>query len=517
MNLIQLREYIAPEFICKVVTPLNLDYSDIRLICGEETVFIDNCIYIGNLSDIPAEMYRDKLIGLITTQDTDDLETDIDYIMLSKKTNILALYEQLKDLWNHNNVGNIITILSKIFTSTSLKHIIKQTSLILKNPVFMLDYNSTLLTYYCEQTIDDPEINYLLEHGTLPLQYVKERRCKEVSKMLLTNPTPIIVDADGVNTTHKRLLGMIWVNQRSQAMISVLEYKHKLTMTDCIILGNICAILSQQIERRAHYSRQTNILSVLYESRLIALINQEEQDLLWVPDWLSYMHWERYQNFHLVVIQNADLLHNQTQIIEITGKLRKQLANRGVFLYEKGIIILLNIKDLMDFQQIIEVLTSVLSEYNLNAGISKRFSDIQMLNEYYRQAEAAVRMDRLLGHQNVVSIFDKQIPYHLIQAAQAHENLNRFDDYRLDLLNKHDLRFGTDYYHTFYTYLQHACNRTQAAHYLCISRNTMDYRMNKIRELLNLSDHDGDECMKLYLAFKIRELEKANVSRNQRE
>lgn len=75
------------------------------------------------------------------------------------------------------------------------------------------------------------------------------------------------------------------------------------------------------------------------------------------------------------------------------------------------------------------------------------------------------------------------------------------------MLREYDQHYGTDYYTTLSVYLQCACNRSKAAQQLFISRNTMDYRINKIRELLTLNDNDGEECLRLQLAFKACELE----------
>lgn len=41
MNITQLMQYISPELICQVVYPQNIDYLDIRLLCGAETEFIN--------------------------------------------------------------------------------------------------------------------------------------------------------------------------------------------------------------------------------------------------------------------------------------------------------------------------------------------------------------------------------------------------------------------------------------------------------------------------------------------
>lgn len=159
------------------------------------------------------------------------------------------------------------------------------------------------------------------------------------------------------------------------------------------------------------------------------------------------------------------------------------------------------------FQQFIEALDEVLPEYNVTGGISKRFSNIKELAEHRQQADDAIRIQALLGGSNSTCLFDDQISYELLLTARSNHTLKRYDDERLHMLREYDRHHGTDYYTTLYAYLQCACNRTKAAQHLFISRNTMDYRINKIRELLSLNDNDGEECLRLQLAFKAYEIE----------
>lgn len=250
MDMMQLTQYISPELICETAFPQNLDYFDIRLLCGTETEFINNCIYLGSLSEVPPDLYRDSSIGLITTDSVDAVSTRLDCIRLSGEVNMLVLFEKLKELWYNSNIGNLMNMLGSIFSSNNLKHMVTQTSRIMNNPVVLFDYNSRLLAACCEQPIDDPDIAYLLEYGYLSPQYVKKMRKIDSAKQLLRSSTPVMFMADGVNTTHNRISGMVRMNQRTQATITVLEYNRKLTIADSNILGNICSILSQAVESR---------------------------------------------------------------------------------------------------------------------------------------------------------------------------------------------------------------------------------------------------------------------------
>lgn len=513
MHIAQLIQYISPELIRETSSPQNLDYFDIRLLCGPETEFIDNCLYLGRLSDVPETLYRGRFVGIITTDAVDGLSHRLDCVRLSDGANMLALFERLKELWYNSNIGSLVSTLGSIFASTNLDHIVTQTSRIMNNPVVLFDYNSRLLAACCQQPIDDPDIVQLLDSGSLPPQYVKDMRKLDSARELLRSSTPVLFAADGVNTTHNRLLGMVRLNRRTQATISVLEYNRKLTIADSNILGNICGILSQAVESRSKGSHHATLMSLQYENRLQSLLAGESYDLSWVSGWLNHIRWESYQHFRVISVHAPDELRNTAQRNELMEKLRQRFPHRCVFLGRTGLVILVNPADPAVFRSFLDALEEVLPEYHAAGGVSRQFSDIRELAEHRRQADDAVRIHSLLGRRGCVCLFADLLPYELLLTARSKHQLKRYDDDRLHMLLDYDKHFGTDYYTTLRVFLQCAGSRAKAARQLFISRNTMDYRMNKIRELLQLNDNDGEECLQLQLAFKAHEMEACLLNR----
>jgi sugar diacid utilization regulator len=511
MYMAQLLDHIPADSVRKATIKKALAYAGIRLIYGAQTKFEDDCVYVGSLSGVSAEAYKTKRIGLITV-DRDYDNEDFDCVTLADDVNILALYEELKNLWQYNDIAGVVATLSSMFTNKDIGSIINQTARILNNPVTLIDYRSNLLSAYCDQPIDDPDMQYLFEHGRMSPKHLKDAYETGLPKTILNSLTPNIIES-GPNMTHKKLLGMIRVNRKGQAAIIVMEYNRKLSAADSNIVDAVCNTLSRLFEPRSRNDRQAGIKHVMYESRLIALIKQDPPptDPAWVTGWLAHMRWDKYRNFHAIVVQADNYLYDNTETSEIINQLQRQIADCCILLHDYAIVIILNVKDNASFRQHIEELERVLSAYGLRAGVSERFTEIQALGEHCRQAEDAIGIGKLRNRQDVVNFFAEQMPYDLLLKAKTQGSLKRYDDYRLHILTEYDSRYGTDYHMTLHTFLRNACSRTQTAQHLHICRNTIDYRMNKIRELLDFNAHNGEDCLKLYLAFKAEELEKASL------
>ena len=70
-------------------------------------------------------------------------------------------------------------------------------------------------------------------------------------------------------------------------------------------------------------------------------------------------------------------------------------------------------------------------------------------------------------------------------------------------MNQYDEINNTNYYHTLFLYLKNNQNSTLTAKDLFIHRNTMLYRINKIKELTNIDFSNTEETFQVLLSYKI--------------
>ena len=73
-------------------------------------------------------------------------------------------------------------------------------------------------------------------------------------------------------------------------------------------------------------------------------------------------------------------------------------------------------------------------------------------------------------------------------------------------LMKYDKEHGTEYTRTLKHYLYYASAPAEAARILNIHRNTLFYRIGKIKELTGITLEYGDEICKLLLSLRMLEI-----------
>ena len=94
--------------------------------------------------------------------------------------------------------------------------------------------------------------------------------------------------------------------------------------------------------------------------------------------------------------------------------------------------------------------------------------------------------------------------YTLISKITDEKFLDEFVDKNIGKLIDADEINNGNLCETLESFLNHNCNVKETAESLIIHRNTLNYRLNKIRELLCVDFDNLDTCLMLKLAFMIR-------------
>mgnify|MGYP001630404243 FL=1 len=100
--------------------------------------------------------------------------------------------------------------------------------------------------------------------------------------------------------------------------------------------------------------------------------------------------------------------------------------------------------------------------------------------------------------------YEKLGIYSLIAQISNGKFLDDYVESRIGELIKADQMQEGGLCETLETYLAHNCNANAAAEYLFIHRNTMRYRMDKIKRILDDDINDMEVFLELKLAFAIK-------------
>ncbi len=177
--------------------------------------------------------------------------------------------------------------------------------------------------------------------------------------------------------------------------------------------------------------------------------------------------------------------------------------------YGKNLVMLTNYQTRRTFEQRSEdELDGFIKEYLMYCGASREFTNIRDFARAYSDALAALEISRYLcrpspdGLSYSLAEFDaceSMIDANNLYKA-GEDLLRRCHPYVLRL-REYDGEYGSAYFDTLRAYLKYAQKTQLTAEKLCLHRNSLEYRLRKIKALTGLDWNDGDLMMRLMRSF----------------
>lgn len=203
------------------------------------------------------------------------------------------------------------------------------------------------------------------------------------------------------------------------------------------------------------------------------------------------------KNIRIKLIRNAivDIFPNAYYIIS------------GEYLY----ILFDGISKTIKSNQIIKEIESLVKKYQCYCGMSGLFQEINNKSNFFLRALKALEIGQIVNPDNNLYSFDD---YYLeIIASGALLNLGEFSHQLPELENLFKEDMGEEHYNTLKTYLLNGNSISKTADQLHVHRNTLVYRLSKIKKITGLDINNLSVARRLLIAMTMQYINKAMAYR----
>lgn len=150
-----------------------------------------------------------------------------------------------------------------------------------------------------------------------------------------------------------------------------------------------------------------------------------------------------------------------------------------------------------------QLLNQQFDETTFLVGIGQQYRKINSLHKSFSEANEVIRLMQQVNEKNEVSHFEDYSVYHLLDSNIKDVALEDFFEKTLgDVLN-HDQVHNTSYMATLENYFINNLNLSETAKAMFLHRNTLIYRIEKIKEILHSDLKHSEELLKIQIALKI--------------
>lgn len=145
---------------------------------------------------------------------------------------------------------------------------------------------------------------------------------------------------------------------------------------------------------------------------------------------------------------------------------------------------------------------SILEDNDMRAYVSEPFDDLRQAAGRFRQCRMLSQIPHPRSRGRVVLLWENRCSA-LAVNADSSELAEMLLDRRVLAMADYDREHGTAYLETAMASAANPGSPQSAASALSVHRNTLSYRVNKIRELFRIDLRDGDDIMALGLTVQI--------------
>lgn len=397
--------------------------------------------------------------------------------------------------------SSVIAQLCKLAHATSLQQMCDMICDILGNPVFVNDMAHTTLAYTKTVEIEDVSWQTQVVQSKLERSVMSQtREVGAIHEASVEARMPILVTDGAVPVP--RIIKALSVEGQVVGVMVVPAYFRSFRPEDMELVELMSAFVAAQVvkERGGHTGGNHSL-----ENYLFNLLEGERVTREQVKKRLDVLGYVSYPNNYVLCICLEKQENGEDEELEPILEEFRRIPHCCTFLFNSTLVCLCDSDtEITHWEDQKPLLTELLRQRRMIAGVSRRFDGIEHLKEHYHQAQDALTMGCRLGRQNRYHTYDGLSSFLMFQRLSGAE-LQQLCHQDIQKLDEYDREHNTELCATLQIYLEQTKSLARTADILFIHRNTVRYRINKCMEILGTTLEDGNEIFSYILSLRVLE------------
>ena len=493
-------------FLPNIILHNNTDvsFSDTHLIIEKQKDFSENILYVGYTSTL-CESINIKpnttllLINNCNMHYENLMKCNINIIEFSSTTDIFNIFNKIKNMFTNNlQFLNNSSELYNIFLHTKgLQDIIETVSKIIQNPLIVLDANYKVLGYSKNHLTQDEQWLENITRGYCTYEYINAINNMEIFKNSPNNNKPFTTKC--FTSPYRRMFSKFFIDCKITGYILTIESNKTFTEKDMDFLKLASSTIAKEIQYSANIAFQGGNS---YGGIFIDLLEGNISNEIVFSERIKGTVFDLTTSFQLMTLNIDDYKNHNIQSGHLKHSIEKILPCIYSIYHMETVIVLIDMNNLYKLPtETYNSLNEFFEKNLLVAGFSDIFTDLYKLPLYYSQSKKTLDFCKNSNSNDHIFYYDDYKYYDLISyAIKSHNPLNYCWSTILKI-KTYDEKNSTDYLNTLFEYLN--CNKSisKAAEKLFIHKNTVSYRINKLKAIFEINLNNSFQEFQIYYSY----------------
>lgn len=483
----------------------NCDMLNIRILTPKQRHFKESVLYLTSTGLLPDADIA-SVFTLFCYGDEPDFspyqESKFTIVYFGAGVSQAELFNvTLENLTELQQITTGMHILSNaLFSGNGLQHLIDTASQIFGNPIYVVDLQNKYLAMSAGIIPDNDFFREESASGYISETGIRSIRANRLDEKIRSSDTAYYY----VNELVQKgmLVDAVHIQNVEVGHVMMLESEHTFREFDPDFFHRFCSLVSMELQKDSAYTRNKG---VMYSYFLADLLKNPGKNVSDIKERLKILGYRLKETFYIVAIPPVSHSFSDLKLEVILEYLKRIFGGSIYSIYEDAIVFL--ISRAMD-QNLSEYEISQLSEYlsanRLKAGISNFYQDLEDTPRFYHQAIDSVHLGLKLKDPDPIYYYSDYYLYQMLELYEKEDAQIRFLIHPgLMKLYYYDREKNTDFMNTLREYLTRPGQPAKIAENLHIHKNTLLYRMGKIKEITDCEFIEGEDFMNFNLSVRI--------------
>lgn len=396
------------------------------------------------------------------------------------------------------------------FSDLGIQSLTNEATTIFGNPFWVIDVNFNFLSKPSRDFVDDPYIIQEIELGYVSNRNVEDLKERKIFEQIQRTGKPYrySVHAD---PAKQIIAAPVRIKSITVGYLQLFNSQKPYGPRDSELLEHLAKLVSLELQKSSFFSDNKGIM---YSYFLNDLLSRRMSNIETIRTRLKTLGLTLGKAFQVLVIDINTGNITESSIQSIAAQIQFSLINSIYVIQKNRIVFLINLfqEKAIDEDSLAE-LKRCLFLNNLNAGLSDLFFDILECAEYFQLACKAAELGKKITGAALLHQYRDITLFHLVELCGNSIPSSVLGRGCLEKLVEYDKLHDTDFYQTLYTYLNCMQSIPRTAAQMGIHVNTLRYRIEKIKELIEIHFEEGTHATELLLAYHQKFL-RDNIGKN---
>lgn len=376
------------------------------------------------------------------------------------------------------------TVKMRLIEGKGLQEIFDLSSMVTRDTVYLTDISMKMHVYSTPTVMADISAiwRYQVDHGYMPIHIMDRLITTGELEKIRSFRRAFTLETDTFNLPYT--CRNIFSENTLKAHIFIVSIYSEPTQTHREIADELGDLLTFRICSDPVFSSRAGLL---HENFFQDILDRRATDLMLIQQQIAIFGWDIHDTYSILVIDMEGQNKRKTHfLIDYLSSTNEHKAIQS----GEHMICIFHVTSRQDKEIFSQKIIRTLNRMDLKGALSKNFDNICDMYFYYRQASNILRFYRKEETDRSLFLQEEFGLYSIFGAS-----LEKYDAFELchpDIITlyEYDKKNGTDHLETLYQYLINERNAVKAAKALFIHRNTMNYRLDKIKGSLVFDEDD---------------------------